>query len=98
MPWIVIEISRGTVHATLAELTELGLLSAIGSPEPVRYETNTAPHGHFRCRLCLRLFDVPMPEPELGALTADGFSVEHVASRAARVAAWSIWRPRSIAT
>ena len=55
---VVPEISRGTVYAALAELTELGLLSAHGNPEPVRYETNTEPHQHFRCRLCLRLFDV----------------------------------------
>jgi hypothetical protein len=24
----------------------------------VRHETNTEPHDHFRCRLCLRLFDL----------------------------------------
>ncbi len=51
-------LSRGTVYAALAELTELGLLSAVGLPEPVRYELNTARHDHFRCRLCLRLFDL----------------------------------------
>jgi methylated-DNA-[protein]-cysteine S-methyltransferase len=51
-------LSRATVYATLAELTELGLLSAVGLPEPVRYELNTARHDHFRCRLCLRLFDL----------------------------------------
>ena len=52
------DLGRGTVYATLAEFTELGLLAAFGSPEPVRYETNTEPHDHFRCRLCLRLFDL----------------------------------------
>ena len=31
------DLSRGTVYATLAEFSELGLLSAFGSPEPVRY-------------------------------------------------------------
>jgi methylated-DNA-[protein]-cysteine S-methyltransferase len=51
-------LSRGTVYAALNELTELGLLSAVGLPEPVRYELNTASHDHFRCRLCLRLFDL----------------------------------------
>lgn len=51
-------LSRGTVYAALAELTELGLLSAVGLPEPVRYELNTTRHDHFRCRLCLRLFDL----------------------------------------
>jgi Fe2+ or Zn2+ uptake regulation protein/O6-methylguanine-DNA--protein-cysteine methyltransferase len=51
-------LSRATVYAALNELTELGLLSAVGLPEPVRYELNIAPHDHFRCRLCLRLFDL----------------------------------------
>jgi Fe2+ or Zn2+ uptake regulation protein/O6-methylguanine-DNA--protein-cysteine methyltransferase len=51
-------LSRGTVYAALTELTELGLLSAVGLPEPVRYELNTSRHDHFRCRLCLRLFDL----------------------------------------
>jgi O-6-methylguanine DNA methyltransferase len=72
------ELGRGTVYATLAELTELGILVARGSPEPVRYETNTAPHQHFRCRVCLRLFDVEIPDPSTNALTGAGFAVEQV--------------------
>src|SRR3954468_6812536 len=61
-------VSRGTVYATLAELTELGLIAAFGSPEPVRYETNTGPHQHFRCRECGRLFDVPLRTPPTSGL------------------------------
>ena len=72
---VVPELGRGTVYAALAELTELGLLAARGSPEPVRYETNTEPHQHFRCRLCLRLFDVGLADP---ALEAEGFVVEQI--------------------
>ena len=75
---IVPELGRGTVYATLAELTELGILAARGSPEPVRYETNTEPHQHFRCRLCLRLFDVELPDPSHERLAAEGFVVEQV--------------------
>jgi Fe2+ or Zn2+ uptake regulation protein/O6-methylguanine-DNA--protein-cysteine methyltransferase len=75
---VVPEIGRGTVYATLAELTELGLLIARGSPEPVRYETNTEPHQHFRCRLCQRLFDVELSGPATEALTGRGFLVEQV--------------------
>jgi O-6-methylguanine DNA methyltransferase len=73
---LVPEISRGTVYAALAELTELGLLAAVGSPEPVRYETNTADHQHFRCRLCLRLYDVDVAAPRVDALRRRGFVVE----------------------
>jgi methylated-DNA-[protein]-cysteine S-methyltransferase len=72
------ELGRGTVYATLAEMTELGILSALGSPEPVRYETNVARHSHFRCKLCLRLFDVEIGRPSVKSLERDGFKVERV--------------------
>jgi Fe2+ or Zn2+ uptake regulation protein/O6-methylguanine-DNA--protein-cysteine methyltransferase len=70
------EISRGTVYAALAELTELGLLAAVGSPEPVRYEANAAEHQHFRCRVCLRLFDIELPAVRTDRVKAAGFQVE----------------------
>jgi Fe2+ or Zn2+ uptake regulation protein/O6-methylguanine-DNA--protein-cysteine methyltransferase len=77
-------ISRGTVYATLAEFAEAGLLASVGTAEPVRYETNTDAHAHFRCRLCLRLFDV---EITLGNGNTDGaglagYRIERVEIRA----------------
>ncbi len=57
------DLGRGTVYATLAEFTEVGLLSSFGAPEPVRYETNTDRHDHFRCRACLRVFDCDFELP-----------------------------------
>jgi methylated-DNA-[protein]-cysteine S-methyltransferase len=81
------DLSRGTVYATLAEFSELGLLSASGAPEPVRYETNTTHHSHFRCRLCLRIFDLlsGLQSPE--EITDPGFSVERVDTRAEGICA-----------
>jgi Fe2+ or Zn2+ uptake regulation protein/O6-methylguanine-DNA--protein-cysteine methyltransferase len=73
------EIGRGTVYATLGELAELGLLGSVGNPEPVRYETNVAPHDHFRCRLCLRLFDVELGGRELVTRMLTGYTIEAVA-------------------
>jgi Fe2+ or Zn2+ uptake regulation protein/O6-methylguanine-DNA--protein-cysteine methyltransferase len=73
------ELSRGTVYATLAELTEVGVLGSVGAPEPVRYETNVEPHQHFRCRVCLRVFDVAIDPPALTKLRREGFEVERVA-------------------
>jgi Fe2+ or Zn2+ uptake regulation protein/O6-methylguanine-DNA--protein-cysteine methyltransferase len=72
------EIGRGTVYATLAELAEMGLLSAFGNQDVIRYETNLEPHDHFRCRLCLRIFDVEFGGEELRDRPLDGFVVEHV--------------------
>lgn len=79
-------LSRGTVYAALAELTELGLLSAVGLPEPVRYELNTARHDHFRCRLCLRLFDLDS-DPGASALGPARAVVERVDVRSEGICA-----------
>jgi Fe2+ or Zn2+ uptake regulation protein/O6-methylguanine-DNA--protein-cysteine methyltransferase len=79
---VVPEIGRGTVYATLAELTELDLLASVGSPEPVRYETNLKPHDHFHCRLCLRLFDVELGGDELRERALSGYEIESLAIRA----------------
>src|ERR1700759_3173985 len=76
------ELGRGTVYATLAELNELGILGAVGAPEPVRYETNVAPHHHFRCRLCLRLFDVEIDPPSPAGLEKAGYTVELITAPA----------------
>ncbi len=76
------DLSRGTVYATLAEFTEAGLLASFGTPEPVRYETNTDHHAHFRCRLCLRIFDVATDPPDPGPFEQRGFAVKRVDLRA----------------
>jgi Fur family transcriptional regulator, stress-responsive regulator len=76
------EIGRGTVYATVAELAELGLLGSVGSSDPVRYETNLAPHDHFHCRLCMRLFDVALGGASLHQHPLRGFAIERVAVRA----------------
>jgi methylated-DNA-[protein]-cysteine S-methyltransferase len=79
---VVPEIGRGTVYATLAELTELSLLASVGSPEPVRYETNLEPHDHFHCRMCMRLFDVELGGGELRERSLPGYEIQGLAVRA----------------
>jgi Fe2+ or Zn2+ uptake regulation protein/O6-methylguanine-DNA--protein-cysteine methyltransferase len=81
------EIGRGTVYATLAEFAELGVLGSVGNPEPVRYETNVTPHDHFRCRLCLRLFDVELGGREAQCRPLGGYTIESVAVQAEGVCA-----------
>jgi Fe2+ or Zn2+ uptake regulation protein/O6-methylguanine-DNA--protein-cysteine methyltransferase len=76
------EIGRGTVYAALAEFAELGVLGSVGRPEPVRYETNVAPHDHFHCRLCLRLFDVELGGRETHRRPLNGYTIESVAIEA----------------
>jgi Fur family transcriptional regulator, stress-responsive regulator len=81
------EIGRGTVYATLAELADLGLLASVGAAEPVRYELNTDRHDHFRCRLCLRLFDIEFGGSELATRPLKGYQVETVNVRVEGVCA-----------
>jgi Fe2+ or Zn2+ uptake regulation protein/O6-methylguanine-DNA--protein-cysteine methyltransferase len=80
-------LSRATVYATLAELTDLGLLSAVGIPEPVRYETNTERHDHFRCRVCLRLFDLLSDSARPPRAGPPRFVIERVDLRAEGICA-----------
>lgn len=78
---IVPELGRGTVYATLAEFSELGVLASVGHPEPVRYETNIDPHDHFHCRLCQRLFDVDLGGGGILRRPLDGYELETVSVR-----------------
>src|SRR4051812_16302261 len=81
------DLGRGTVYATLAEFTEVGLLAAHGTPEPVRYETNTQPHQHFRCRVCLRIFDIEWPDRSSELPAPRGFVIERIDTRAEGICA-----------
>ena len=78
---LVPELSRATVYATLAEFREVGLLAAFGTPEPVRYETAVKPHAHFRCDLCLRVFDLPSGRPDPAQILNPGFTARLVETR-----------------
>jgi methylated-DNA-[protein]-cysteine S-methyltransferase len=69
------DVGRGTVYATLADFTRLGVLQATGRAEPVRYERNTAVHEHFRCFTCGRLFDVEIAAAGVEALERAGYEV-----------------------
>jgi len=51
-------VSLDTVYRTLWLMTELGLLTTLGSRhERVRFDANTNPHHHFVCTRCGRAFD-----------------------------------------
>ena len=76
------EIGRGTVYATLAELADLGVLAPVGNAESIRYETNIAPHDHFHCRICLRMFDIDLGGTELPSPAPPGYRVETIVASA----------------
>jgi len=52
--------SRATLYSTLGLLRDLEVLVELPAPGgEVRYDANTDPHQHLRCRRCGRLEDVP---------------------------------------
>lgn len=74
-------LSLATVYNTLEVLARGGALQEIEiDPERRRFDPNPAPHYHFQCLRCRRVFDWPaalapeVPLPE----TANGFRVERL--------------------
>ena len=53
-------VSLGTIYRNLNQLAEAGEIRKIRCSEgPDRFDFRTGEHGHFICRCCGRLFDVP---------------------------------------
>ncbi len=75
-------LSRKTVYEILNAFVRAGLASVITEGgEPFRYEANTEPHYHARCRSCNNVFDLPAgSDARLRGSTAlpEGFDVEAI--------------------
>lgn len=67
-----------TVYRTVGALVEEGFLTGVEiGGEPARYEVSgRGHHHHFRCRRCLRVFEVDGCLPEVQRLAPSGFLVE----------------------
>lgn len=51
-------ISLGTVNTTLLTFARIGLIRVVeSSGEPKRFDPDLAPHHHFKCARCGRIFD-----------------------------------------
>lgn len=54
-------LSRTTVYNSLSLFIEKGMAQPILIEETeTRYDADTSPHGHFRCRVCGRVYDFPL--------------------------------------
>ncbi len=75
-------LSQKTVYEILDALVRAGLatrVTAVG--EPYRYEAGLEPHHHATCRVCGRLYDVPVgaaPQIRDSADLPEGFHVEKI--------------------
>ncbi len=73
------EISLATVYRALRSLADEGLVTTLPLAPADRFDPTTAPHYHFHCLRCNRVFDLDLPyKPELNqTIEKLGFSVHH---------------------
>lgn len=75
-------LSLKTVYDVLESLVSANLASCVtDGGEPYRYEAQSAPHYHARCRICGRLFDIEARSDGQirgRAAVPDGFAVERI--------------------
>jgi Fe2+ or Zn2+ uptake regulation protein len=55
-------VSLATVYRNLRMLAGEGLLTERADLGSMRFDGNTAPHDHFTCVACGRIYDVPAPD------------------------------------
>ncbi len=58
-------LSLGTVYRNLALLDSENEAVKISADGADRYDGNVAPHCHFSCRECKRMFDIPLSHESL---------------------------------
>jgi Fur family ferric uptake transcriptional regulator len=69
-------VSLATVYRNLRMLAAEGLLDERAHPAGMRFDGNTAPHDHFSCVACGRIYDVPAPRrPRARLASYAGFEV-----------------------
>ena len=72
-------ISRSTVYRVLGQMVDEGTALRLGiAGTEDRYDGDTSPHSHIRCRMCGRVDD--LPAVEVSPLTnCEGYLVESCA-------------------
>lgn len=70
-------LSLGTVYRNLRLMSDEGLITRMAFPVD-RYDAATAPHPHFCCRACGRVYDLDLPYDETldQAVQSSGHEVE----------------------
>lgn len=62
-------LSKTTVYNTLKVLTEQGAIQQLTIDEHCScYDAETAPHAHFRCNQCGKVYDLELKETNLAQL------------------------------
>jgi Fur family peroxide stress response transcriptional regulator len=70
-------IARATVYNTLEALTKAGAVHRLNvESTAARYDANTSPHGHFRCRVCQNVCDIRLHDATTPIEEIDGHKIE----------------------
>ncbi len=72
-------LSRTTVYNALHNLQEVGVIRGLPADMAegeYRFDADTAAHGHFYCRTCGKVFDLPINEDQISALCPAAFTAE----------------------
>ncbi|MDG2870827.1 transcriptional repressor, partial [Vibrio parahaemolyticus] len=72
----ILTLSKTTVYNTLKLFIEKGIVKAINiEGNELRFEAQRGFHGHFKCRECGNIYDIPMNEKEITSVL-EGFNIE----------------------
>ena len=72
-------IARATVYNTLEALICAGAIHRLTiDPNVSRYDADVKSHMHFRCRICRRVYDLPLEEADDRVRRVDGHKIETV--------------------
>ena len=72
-------LSRTTVYNSLHSMEKAGLIRALPADMvegEFRFDADTSAHGHFYCRGCGDVFDLPLGQEQLAALCPPSFTAE----------------------
>ncbi len=70
-------LSMTTVYNTLKLFTEKKITLALTlEGNEIRYDFAFEPHMHFKCKICGKIYDVPLPKEHPFGETIDGHKIE----------------------
>ena len=70
-------LSKTTVYNTLKLFTSKRVAVALNIEDnEIRYDADTAIHGHFKCRVCDGVFDFSLTKEQLPEIPMPGFMID----------------------
>ena len=69
-------ISLGTVYRNLKQLEDDGSIRTIYDGNIARYDWNTEPHDHLKCKICGDLIDVNLSDENIGLNVKEKFKFD----------------------